>query len=247
MQHTYAIIGGTGFSDHAQEDVNPASAPDSRFGRASAPVRTLNFGSVSVLFLARHGETHSIPPHRVNYRANLAALSALGVDSVIALNAVGVISNIAQSGELALPDQIIDYTSGREHTVYDGSSSELQHIDFSEPFTASLRQDLLLAAQARGIDCINGGVCAVTDGPRLETVAEVNRMARDGADYVGMTSMPEAGLARELGLNYASLALVVNPAAGKGSGSIHASIDEYMQACKTQAISLLSGFFERQS
>ena len=173
-----------------------------------------------MLFLARHGHPHRIPPHEVNYRANLWALRQAGATHVIAINAVGGITDNLKTGCFCIPDQIIDYTSGREHTLYEGELDHVTHVDFSYPYDEALRKRLIAAVAACGYNCSNSGVYGCTQGPRLETSAEITRMERDGCDIVGMTGMPETVLARELGLSYACLALVVNPAAGKSTGVI---------------------------
>jgi 5'-methylthioinosine phosphorylase len=169
---------------------------------------------VSVAFLARHGNPHQIAPHRVNYRANIAALQALGFAEIVAINAVGGIADWAGPGAIVLPTQLVDYTHGRLSSFSDVDGRVVDHIDFSEPFTEALRQRLLMAAATAGLVVHDGGVVGVTQGPRLETRAEVERMRRDGCDLVGMTSMPEAALAREAGLGYASIAVSANAAAG---------------------------------
>ncbi|VTM09395.1 5'-methylthioadenosine phosphorylase [Pseudomonas aeruginosa] len=173
-----------------------------------------------MLFLARHGHPHRFPPHQVNYRANLWALKQAGAEAVIAVNAVGGIHAAMGTGHLCVPHQLIDYTSGREHTYFAGDIEQVTHIDFSHPYDEPLRQRLIEALRALGLEHSSHGVYACTQGPRLETVAEIARLERDGNDIVGMTGMPEAALARELDLPYACLALVVNPAAGKSVGII---------------------------
>ena len=167
-------------------------------------------------FLARHGESHSLPPHRINYRANLWALHHLGARRVIGVNAVGGIREDMGPRAIVVPDQLIDYTHGRLTSYCDVDGAEVNHIDFSEPYTEALRRQLLAAARRVDIAVIDGGCYGATQGPRLETRAEVMRMKRDGCDLVGMTGMPEAALARELELEYACLALVANFAAGCG-------------------------------
>jgi 5'-methylthioinosine phosphorylase len=213
------IIGGTGLYElPGLTDLEPVWR-ETRFGEPSS---ALNFGQWQgqpVVFLARHGNPHQIPPHRVNYRANLLALHEVGVQRIIAINAVGGIHPLLGPACLAVPDQLIDYTFGREHTVYDGSIP-LQHVDFTLPFSEPLRQALLGAAARAGVAVLAGGVYGVTQGPRLESAAEIRRCRNDGCDMVGMTAMPEAALARELGLAYAMLALSVNRAAGLGEGII---------------------------
>jgi 5'-methylthioinosine phosphorylase len=167
-------------------------------------------------FLQRHGSPSAIPPHLINYRANLAALKSMGVTDVIAINAVGGISKGMQPGRLVFPDQIVDYTWGREHTVDVDTSAQLMHIDFTEPYSQVLRRHLLGAAERLNIPHEPSATHGVTQGPRLESAAEVKRMANDGCDIVGMTGMPEASLAMEMGMNYAAVCMVVNPAAGLG-------------------------------
>jgi 5'-methylthioadenosine phosphorylase len=170
-----------------------------------------------VAFLARHGYGHTITPHEVNYRANIWALKTEGASDIISVASVGGIGEGFGPGVLAVPDQLIDYTWGRKQTFFDGGEKPVTHIDFTHPYTGQTRQMLLSAAAACGERVTDGGVYAATQGPRLETGAEVNRLERDGADLIGMTGMPEAALARELGLNYATLAVVVNHAAGRGN------------------------------
>lgn len=241
MAGKFGLIGGSGFHDLGT-DV-PGRALTTAFGRPSAPPRPLLLGGREVWFLARHGDAHTIPPHRVNYRANLKALRMLGVDRVVAINTVGVIVPGRLPGELAVPDQLIDYTYGRHHSIYDGESASLEHVDFTEPFTPGLRQAILQAARAASVPCHDGGVYAVTQGPRLETAAEIDRLERDGAAYVGMTAMPEAVLARELGMHYACLSLIVNQAAGRGDQAIHEDIEASLRAAKANALRVLRALF----
>ncbi|WP_024891083.1 S-methyl-5'-thioinosine phosphorylase [Luteimonas huabeiensis] len=211
-----AVIGGTGLYRIAElEDVETLQ-PDTPYGAPSGPVRVGRLDGRRVAFLARHGEGHSVPPHRVNYRANLAALHALGARRVVALNTVGGIGERFGPRVLACPDQLIDYTWGRIATFCEEPGSEVLHVDFGDPYTPSLRRALLAAAAAAGVAVVDGGCYGATQGPRLETRAEIARLRRDGCDLVGMTGMPEAGLARELGLDYACLAIVANWAAGAG-------------------------------
>ena len=159
---------------------------------------------------------------------------------------MGVVTSLREPGQLGIPDQIVDYTWGREHTFFTGDEAGVQHIEFTEPFSAALRRELVAAAASAGVDCHDGGVYAATQGPRLETAAEVDRLERDGADYLGMTGMPEASLARELGLDYACIALVVNKAAGRGDGSIHDDIEAVSLEARRQAFKVLDAFFERR-
>jgi len=216
MTISLAVIGGTGLYALAGLDGIQTHAPETRYGAPSGPVRVGTLAGVRVAFLARHGEGHSIPPHQVNYRANLAALQALGARRILALNTVGGISERYGPRVLACPDQLIDYTWGRISTLCEEAGSEVMHVDFGEPYTSSLRTAVLAAARDVNVAVVDGGCYGATQGPRLETRAEIARMRRDGCDLVGMTGMPEAGLARELGLEYASLAIVANWAAGAG-------------------------------
>ncbi|WP_287029408.1 S-methyl-5'-thioinosine phosphorylase [Pseudomonas sp. UBA6310] len=211
----YAIIGGTGLTQLEGLDLSVALDEQTPYGAASAPVLRGEYGGREVLFLARHGHPHRLPPHKVNYRANLWALKQAGAEAIIAVNAVGGINPGMGTGHLCVPHQLIDYTWGRERTFFDGEPQPVTHIDFSNPYDELLRMRLLEALQASGYAYSNLGVYGCTQGPRLETAGEILRMERDGCDLVGMTGMPEAALARELALPYACLALVVNPAAGK--------------------------------
>ena len=241
MPDRYAIMVGSGWDGMG----SAASGAEitTRFGVPSAPVHRQQFGDHEVLTLARHGQGHVLPPHRINYRANILALKELGASAVIALNTVGVITAVAAPGEIALPDQLIDYTWGREQTLFDGHRGDVQHIDFSEPFSPRLRAALGEAADRSGVSCHKGGVYAATQGPRLETAAEVERLARDGADFVGMTVMPEASLAREAGLDYACIALIVNHAAGRSDEPIHEALKVHTQGARDATQSVLEAFF----
>ena len=217
QQIALAVIGGTGVYNLAKLDDVQTHEVDTRFGRPSGPVRVGTLLGHRVAFLARHGEGHSLPPHKINYRANLAALQQLGAQRVLALNTVGGITENFGPRVLACPDQIIDYTWGRISTLC-AAGGEVLHVDFGEPCTPMLRHKVLAAARVTGVKVVDGGCYGATQGPRLETKAEIARMKRDGCDLVGMTGMPEAGLARELGLDYACLAIVANWAAGCGTG-----------------------------
>lgn len=212
-----AIIGGTGLDQLANLIITHRQVIRTPFGEPSG---ALTFGTINqheVIFLARHGYGHTIPPHRVNYRANLWALHQQGAKKVISVASVGGIRENLTPGTLVLPDQIIDYTYDRQFTFFDGRERPVTHIDFTQPYTESLRQQILAAAGQVGESFVAGGVYAAMQGPRLETAAEVNRLARDGADMVGMTGMPEAALAQELAMDYAAIAVVVNHAAGRGN------------------------------
>jgi 5'-methylthioinosine phosphorylase len=220
MASLTAIIGGTGLTrlDHlAIETRQPLTTP---FGDPSSELVFGRLHGQELVFLARHGDPHIVPPHRVNYRANLWALQEIGVTSILAVAAVGGIGAAMVPGKIAIPDQLIDYTYGRAHTFFEDDLDAVTHIDFSRPYTPWLRDKLLGAARVAGLEVIDGGVYGCTQGPRLETAAEIARMERDGCDLVGMTGMPEAALARELEIDYACCAVVANWAAGKQAGEI---------------------------
>lgn len=211
-----AVIGGTGVYKLAQLDDVETRQVDTRYGSPSGPIRIGTLLGHRVAFLARHGEGHSLPPHKINYRANLAALQQIGATRVLALNTVGGIGERFGPRVLACPDQLIDYTWGRVSTLSEEPGSEVLHVDFGHPYSPMLRSKVLAAARVTGAKVVDGGCYGATQGPRLETIAEIARLRRDGCDLVGMTGMPEAGLARELGLEYVCLAIVANWAAGCG-------------------------------
>jgi len=214
------IIGGTGIGAMESLEQVASHLPQTPFGLPSVAIDEGMLDGCRVFFLQRHGRPAVVPPHLVNYRANLWALRSLGVSDIVSINAVGGISPSMQPGVLAIPDQLIDYTWGRAHTFDEGDDGRLQHIDFTEPYQRELRTALLAVADRQGIACQRSAVYGATQGPRLETAAEIRRMAADGCDVVGMTGMPEAALARELGLAYASVCMVVNLAAGLGDEPI---------------------------
>jgi 5'-methylthioinosine phosphorylase len=222
-----AVIGGTGLYKLAALDDVRTLDGGTIYGEPSGPLRVGTIAGHRVAFLARHGEGHSLPPHKVNYRANLQRLKDIGAQRVLAINAVGGITDHYGPRVIGCPDQIIDYTWGRISTLCEEPGTEVLHVDFTEPYTASLRAAVLAAAQRSGIAIVEGGCYGATQGPRLETRAEIARMRRDGCDLVGMTGMPEAGLARELGLDYACLALVANWAAGCGDAT-EITLDEVL-------------------
>lgn len=213
-----AVIGGSGLYDLAELEERREHRVLTPWGAPSAAVVRGRLRGAEVLFLARHGAGHRLPPHKVNYRANIAALHQLGARAVIGTAAVGGIG--PAPGTVCVPHDLIDYTWGREHTYSDGSQASPQHVDFTAPYAPALRTALLAAAGAAGITALDGGVYGATQGPRLESAAEIDRLERDGCTLVGMTGMPEAGLARELDLDYANISLVVNAAAGRARGPI---------------------------
>jgi len=216
-----AIIGGSGLAQLSTLAETRHIAARTAYGEPSGPLTLGRVGGREVLFLARHGEAHSVPPHQVNYRANIQALKDAGARRVASVASVGGIRREFGPGVLIVPDQIIDYTWGRASTFFEGPSAPVTHIDFTHPYSAGLRNAILAAARACGEAIADGGCYGATQGPRLETAAEINRYERDGADIVGMTVMPEASLARELDLPYAAICLVANWAAGRGD-SAHA-------------------------
>jgi len=235
------IIGGSGLTRLKALEVDRQQAVKTPYGDPSAPLTFGRFDGAPVVFLPRHGAPHAIPPHRVNYRANLWAMRDAGVDRVVGMAAVGGITAPMGPGVLAVPDQVIDYTWGRAHTLFETDLNSVTHIDFTDPYCEALRQSLLQAAARAGVDVYDGGTYGATQGPRLESTAEVLRLERDGCDLVGMTGMPEASLARELGLCYASLALSVNWAAGKGEGPITmAEIERNLEHGMTKARKVLA-------
>lgn len=207
-----AVIVGSGFERLGFEVVtrSPTKTP---YGEPSSAVLTLKIGRAQVACIARHGEGHALAPHEINYRANIAALAQRGVRTCVAINTVGAIDVGLVPGELAVPDQLIDYTHGRAAT-FSGSGGAVRHIEFTEPFAPLLRGRVAAAVADCGL-AVRAGTYGVTQGPRLETAAEIDRLARDGCAMVGMTAMPEAGLARELGIDYAICAVAVNYAAGR--------------------------------
>ena len=215
-----AIIGGTGLTSLENLEITHKEMVNTPYGAASGPLTFGKICDLDVVFLARHGYRHTIPPHMVNYRANLWALKQAGVEKIIAVAAVGGITPEMKPEAIVIPDQIIDYTYGRSQTYFENDLSFVTHIDFSYPYNQGLRGILLSSAEQLSYGAVDGGVYAATQGPRLETVAEINRLERDGCDIVGMTGMPEAALARELELDYATCALVVNWAAGKNGDDI---------------------------
>ncbi|MES2771430.1 MAG: S-methyl-5'-thioinosine phosphorylase [Pseudomonadota bacterium] len=210
-----AIIGGTGLTQLASLEVSQRQIMRTPYGAPSGPLTLGVIGQQALVFLARHGYGHTIPPHEINYRANVWALQACGASAIVSVASVSCIRPDLKPGDLVIPEQMIDYTWGRKSTYHDGQSCTVTHIDFSQPYDAALRQRLLAAAASSGVPCSDHAVYAAMQGPRLETTAEVERLARDGADVVGMTGMPEAVLARELGIAYAAINVVANYAAGR--------------------------------
>jgi len=230
-RYPVGIIGGTGLTTLSGLEINGERSVTTPWGEPSAPLVQGQLGEQPVVFLARHGNPHSIPPHQVNYRANIQALFDAGVRTVVGVNAVGGIHPDMGPAHVVIPDQLIDYTWGRSSTFFEGEGAPVTHIDFTWPYDRDARQILIDVAGAMDLGFSGAGVYGATQGPRLETAAEIVRMERDGCDLVGMTGMPEAVLAAELGMRYVCLALVVNRAAGKSDHII--TMEEIEQAIDT--------------
>jgi 5'-methylthioadenosine phosphorylase len=220
-----AIIGGSGLSKLGNMEITRRRVARTPYGEPSGALTFGRIGACDVVFMARHGYGHTIAPHEVNYRANLWALKEAGASEVVSVASVGAITDHAP-GALLIPDQIIDYTWGRASTYFQGAGTPVNHIDFTEPYSRAVRGKLLKAAAGCGEKAFDGGVYAATQGPRLETAAEIERLARDGCDLVGMTGMPEAALAREISLEYATIAVVANWAAGRGDSQRAVPLDK---------------------
>jgi 5'-deoxy-5'-methylthioadenosine phosphorylase len=241
MPDPIGIIGGTalggpvGLADGGREE-----AVDTPYGPPSGPLVRGRWAGRDVVFLHRHGADHRLSPHAINYRANIRALAEAGVRQVIAASAVGGITTDMRARRIVIPDQLIDYTWGRAHSFADEDRGFVPHVDFTQPYTPTLRAALTSAATGLGLNAVTRGVHGVTQGPRLEAAAEIDSMGRDGCDIVGMTGMPEAALAREAGLDYACCAVVVNAAAGRGTGAIHAEIERTLERGMTELARLLA-------
>ncbi len=240
---TLAIIGGTGLTQISELNITGREHVDTPYGEPSADYVRGELNGKPVVFLARHGNPHRIPPHKINYRANLWGLMKLGVTEIVAVAAVGGITEQMAPARLAVPDQLIDYSYGREHTFFADDLDHVTHIDFTQPYTAALRQRLLTTAGKANIAVVPQGTYGCTQGPRLETSAEILRMQRDGCDLVGMTGMPEAALARELNIAYAALAVVANWAAGITAEEITMDeIERHLKHGMNDAMNLLNRF-----
>lgn len=232
----FGIIGGTGLTQLKNLEIIRRQLVRTPYGDASQPLIFGHLGGHEVVFLARHGGGHTIPPHAINYRANIWALQSVGVENLLAIATVGGIASQLKTGDIVLPDQIIDYTHGRKNTYHDGVELPVRHIDFTEPYSDNMRQICKTAASNINMTVHDGGVYACVQGPRLETAAEIDRYEKDGASIIGMTGMPEAALARELAIDYAALCPVANAAAGRGDSkngiryeSMQEKLDETMQ------------------
>ena len=238
------IIGGSGLSSLDGLEITKQKMQTTPYGQASAPLTFGEFGDTEIIFLPRHGNPHTIPPHKVNYRANIWALKENQVDNIIAINAVGGITGEMYPKRIVIPDQIVDYTYGRVHSYFEEGLNEVTHVDFSYPYTPELRSKIIEAAANANIYIQPSATYAATQGPRLESKAEITRLENDGCDIVGMTGMPEAALARELGVNYVSICMVVNWAAGKSEeeitmATIEANLDESIDAVRRLLVAYL--------
>jgi 5'-methylthioinosine phosphorylase len=229
-----AILGGTGLTSLHNMEIVRREVVHTPYGEPSGALTYGNLCGNQVVFLARHGYGHTIPPHMVNYRANLWVLKNAGIKQVISICAVGGIRSDIGPQSLVIPDQVIDYTWSRHHTFFEKDLAHVTHIDFTEPYCEEMRTALVAGAASAGIDILQGGTYGATQGPRLESAAEIDRMERDGCDIVGMSGMPEVALAKELGLCYAACAVCANRAAGRGDGlidiaGIEATLEESME------------------
>ena len=245
-----AIIGGSGLTNLANLEITRREVMRTPYGDPSGAMTFGQLGGQPVVFLARHGHAHTIAPHEINYRANLWALHEIGVAGIVAVASVGGIRDDLKPGDIVIPHQIIDYTWGRKSTFHEGCGASVTHVDFTHPYDPALRQRLIEAAARAGVAVSSEAVYAVTQGPRLETAAEINRLARDGADLVGMTAMPEAALARELGLPYAAINLIANYAAGRGDSRERISfdaIDAILQASMGRVRTIIEALVSRDS
>ena len=238
-----AIIGGTGLTSLSGLAISEREVVRTPWGEPSGPITHGTFGGHEVAFLARHGSGHTIPPHKVNYRSNIWALKKIGIESVVAVAAVGGIHADFTPAMIAIPNQIVDYTWSRGHTFFEDDLASVVHVDFTEPYCADLRAGLVRAAVDARVDALDWGTYATSQGPRLESAAEIDKLERDGCHMVGMTGMPEAGLAREAGLRYAHCAVVVNAAAGRGAATITMEdIEKNLKVGMQSTLKLLESF-----
>lgn len=243
-----AIIGGSGLTQLSSLDISHQQVVRTPYGEPSGALTFGRIGKQSVVFVARHGYGHTIPPHMVNYRANIWALAKVAsATRIVSVASVGGIRADLHPGKLVIPDQIIDYTWGRQMTFHENCDAQVVHIDFTQPYDQALRQQLLAAAVRANESSADGAVYAASQGPRLETAAEIDRFERDGAHIVGMTGMPEAALAREAGLPYAALTVVANWAAGRAESAraIHfETLEAVLQEAMVRVRKVIGSFCE---
>jgi 5'-methylthioinosine phosphorylase len=238
-----AIIGGTGLTQLSDLTIIKRDKLTTPYGSPSADFITGELNQKEIIFLARHGNPHTIAPHKINYRANIWGLKQLGVEQIIAVAAVGGITEEMVPAHIAIPDQIIDYSHDRKHTFFEDENYPVTHIDFTYPYNQNLRSALITAAAKANISISPTATYGCTQGPRLETAAEIKRMEKDGCDLVGMTGMPEASLAKELGMDYAALSVIANWAAGKTAGEITmAEIEQHLHVGMANIAELLKTF-----
>lgn len=243
MYAKIAVIGGTGLKLPGHFNLDERLQVNTPYGDPSAPLTLGDCAGRRLVFLPRHGDPRTIAPDQINYQANIYALKEYGVNSIIAVNAVGGITKEMPPGRLVIPEQLIDYTYGRRQTFYDGDPAKAMHVDFSTPYSANLRNKLISLKVVKELNVFCGGIYGVTQGPRLETAAEITKLERDGCDIVGMTAMPEAVLARELGLDYVCLASVANWVAGKAAKEIDfAEIEKTLGECSAKICRVLEEF-----
>jgi 5'-methylthioadenosine phosphorylase/5'-methylthioinosine phosphorylase len=241
-----AIIGGTGLTQLNGLIITKRETLTTPYGLPSADFITGEYNQKEVIFLARHGNPHTIAPHKINYRANIWGLKHLGVENIIAVAAVGGITPEMAPAHIAIPDQIIDYSHSRLHTFFEDENYPVTHIDFTYPYNRALRAALIIAAKNADINISPIGTYGCTQGPRLETAAEIKRMEKDGCDLVGMTGMPEASLAKELEMNYAAISVIANWAAGKTAGEITmAEIERHLHNGMIKVANLLKAFISQ--
>ncbi|MGE4596523.1 MAG: S-methyl-5'-thioinosine phosphorylase [Methylophilaceae bacterium] len=243
----FGIIGGTGLVSMKDLITEQEKVIETPYGNPSGALVFGMLGKIKIVFLARHGQDHSIPPHLINYQANLWALHSVGIKNIIAVSTVGSIDTKLMPGIIVFPSQIIDYTHNRIHTFFDGVDHPVDHIDFTYPYHEELRHVFIQSASKIKTPYCEDGIYAATQGPRLETAAEINRYEKDGATIVGMTGMPEAALAKELGINYAAICPVANHAAGRGlseKGVTHQEINVNSEKIMKNVINLLKNIIE---
>jgi 5'-methylthioadenosine phosphorylase len=238
-----AIIGGRGLTQLANLKITHKQVMRTPYGEPSGAFLFGTLNRHEVIFLARHGYGHTIPPHLVNYRANLWALREQGVREILSVATVGGIRADLKPGVIVVPDQIIDYTHGRDSTFFEARDKPYSNADFTLPYSSGLRKRILRSAQMANQPCVDGGVYAATQGPRLDSIAEINRYERDGADMVGMTGMPETALAKELELEYATIAVVANYAAGRGDSAAGIHMD-VVNATASEAMTRVRSILE---